>query len=102
MNIDIDISDIYFYTGRMQDIADELDTILQEMNYFYNGSAVMSQGEFSAQYEHMGSIIQSTTSDVRNFIRTYACLIQSVAENYDILDEQMADMVVEYLKNVRK
>lgn len=84
----------------MRKIANELDCILQEMNYYYTGSSVDNQGAFSTQFERLRSTIYSTTSDIRSFIQGYADLVAGVADNFELLDEQMGDQILNYLKGM--
>lgn len=98
--MNIDISEVTGQVYRMREVANEIDSLVQGMNYYYTGSSVNSQGDFSAAFEHMRSVVAGTAYDMKNFIQGYADLVMETARNFEALDKQMADKVAEYASDM--
>ena len=88
MGQNIDYSVVESSVATMKEIAGKIGACKMAMNYYSYGS-IDTQGEFAHSFEQMKSIIQRTAGDIEAFIKDYADVIDTVAKNFESIDEEM-------------
>lgn len=88
MGQNIDYATVSSSVAAMKEIANSIEACKRSMSYYYYGS-IDTEGEFASSFEHMKAMIQKTVGDIEAYIDTYATVIDYVAQNFDILDNEM-------------
>lgn len=92
MDLDIDYAYVESCVNTMKELAGKIDACKTSMQYYAYGS-VDTEGEYAKSFGMMKTVVQETISDISSFVEGYAKLIDNVALNYDILDQEMKEHI---------
>lgn len=93
MGQNIDYATVEASVVAMRDIADKIGECKDGMRYYSYGS-IDTKGEFADSFEQMKSMIQRMAGDIESFINDYADVIDTVAKNFESLDNEMQQHII--------